>query len=103
MLFRSTLFDGHDFRDEHLEVDDRRHPPIVGIVVQMSAPAGGELLEPRGSEPGPLVHDERRRVSVQDLEQAVDDLEEIEGLEPEQAAELIMTARAHWFESEQEA
>jgi N utilization substance protein A len=30
-------------------------------------------------------------------ELAVDDLEEIEELEPERAAELIMAARAHWF------
>ncbi len=43
-------------------------------------------------------------VTREDLaEQAVDDLEEIEDLEPERAAELIMAARAHWFESEQEA
>ncbi len=34
-------------------------------------------------------------------EQAVDDLAEIEGLDEEQAAKLIMTARAPWFESEQ--
>jgi N utilization substance protein A len=37
-------------------------------------------------------------------ELAVDDLEEIEELEPERAAELIMAARAHWFaEAEAEA
>ena len=35
-------------------------------------------------------------------EQAVGDLEEIESLEPERAAELIMSARAHWFENEQQ-
>jgi N utilization substance protein A len=33
----------------------------------------------------------------------VDDLEEVEGLEPERVAELIMAARAHWFEGEQQA
>ena len=43
-------------------------------------------------------------VTREDLaEQAVDDLEEIEALEPERAAELIMAARAHWFETEQQA
>jgi N utilization substance protein A len=43
-------------------------------------------------------------VTREDLaEQAVDDLEEIEDLDPERAAELIMAARAHWFESEQQA
>ena len=42
-------------------------------------------------------------VTREDLaEQAVDDLEEIETLEPERAAQLIMNARAHWFESEQQ-
>ena len=42
-------------------------------------------------------------VTREDLaEQAVDDLEEIELLEPERAAGLIMAARAHWFEGEQQ-
>jgi N utilization substance protein A len=36
-------------------------------------------------------------------EQAVDDLEDIDDLDPQHAAELIMAARAHWFESEQPA
>ncbi len=40
-------------------------------------------------------------VTREDLaEQAVDDLEDIEILEPERAAILIMAARAHWFEAE---
>jgi len=43
-------------------------------------------------------------VTREDLaEQSVDDLEEIEGLEPEKAAELIMAARAHWFEEAEQA
>jgi N utilization substance protein A len=43
-------------------------------------------------------------VTREDLaEQAVDDLEEIDTLDPQRAAELIMAARAHWFESEQQA
>jgi N utilization substance protein A len=43
-------------------------------------------------------------VTREDLaEQAVDDLEDIEELDPERAAELIMAARAHWFEAEQQA
>ena len=42
-------------------------------------------------------------VTREDLaEQAVDDLEEVELLDPERAAELIMAARAHWFENEQQ-
>ena len=43
-------------------------------------------------------------VTREDLaEQAVDDLDEIEDLAPERAAELIMAARAHWFEGEGQA
>jgi N utilization substance protein A len=43
-------------------------------------------------------------VTREDLaEQAVDDLEDIESLDPERAATLIMAARAHWFENEQQA
>ncbi len=41
-------------------------------------------------------------VTREDLaEQAVDDLEDIESLEPDRAATLIMAARAHWFEGEE--
>jgi transcription termination/antitermination protein NusA len=43
-------------------------------------------------------------VTREDLaEQAVDDLESIENLEPARAAQLIMAARAHWFEGEKQA
>jgi len=43
-------------------------------------------------------------VTREDLaEQAVDELSEISVLEPERAAELIMAARAHWFEDEPQA
>ena len=43
-------------------------------------------------------------VTREDLaEQAVDELSEITVLEPERAAELIMAARAHWFEDEPQA
>ncbi|HEX6998666.1 MAG TPA: transcription termination factor NusA [Gammaproteobacteria bacterium] len=42
-------------------------------------------------------------VTREDLaEQAVDDLEQIDNLDPERAAKLIMAARAHWFESGQQ-
>jgi N utilization substance protein A len=43
-------------------------------------------------------------VTREDLaEQAVDDLEEIEDLDPERAAEVIRAARAHWFEEAEKA
>ena len=41
-------------------------------------------------------------VTMEDLaEQAVDDLLDIEGMDEERAAQLIMTARAPWFEGEE--
>ena len=43
-------------------------------------------------------------VTREDLaEQSVDELLEIEGMEEERAGELIMKARAHWFEDEEQA
>ncbi len=43
-------------------------------------------------------------VTREDLaEQAVDDLDDIDELDSERAAKLIMAARAHWFENEQQA
>ena len=35
--------------------------------------------------------------------QAVSDLEDINSLDSERAANLIMAARAHWFEGEEQA
>ena len=43
-------------------------------------------------------------VTMEDLaEQATDDLLEIEGMDEKRAAELIMTARAPWFEEAEES
>jgi len=43
-------------------------------------------------------------VTREDLaEQAVDDLGDIDRLDSQRAAQLIMAARAHWFENEQQA
>ncbi len=40
-------------------------------------------------------------ITMEDLaDQSIDELEDIEGLESERAGELIMSARAPWFESE---
>ena len=35
------------------------------------------------------------------VEQAIDDLEGIEGLDNERSAKLIMAARAHWFDQQE--
>jgi len=41
-------------------------------------------------------------ITMEDLaEQAVDDLMDIEGMDEEKAASLIMTARAPWFAEEE--
>ena len=71
--------------------------------------AGFAAAEPRqrvGGKQRPVaavVAEESERLESELAEQAVGDLEEIESLEPERAAELIMAARAHWFENEQQA
>jgi N utilization substance protein A len=36
-------------------------------------------------------------------EQAIDDLEGIEGLDNERSGKLIMAARAHWFDQQEAA
>jgi N utilization substance protein A len=36
-------------------------------------------------------------------EQATDDIADIDGLDGDRAGQLIMAARAHWFEQQQEA
>ena len=73
-------------------------------VIDQAEPAE-DLLELEGMDKElAFVLASKGIVTREDLaEQAVDDLEEIEELDPERAAELIMAARAHWFESEQQA
>jgi len=59
-----------------------------------------DLLSLEGMDKGlAFILASRGIVTREDLaEQAVDELEDIEQLDPERAAELIMAARAHWFE-----
>jgi len=59
-----------------------------------------DLLSLEGMDKGlAFILASRGIVTREDLaEQAVDELEEIEQLDPERAAQLIMAARAHWFE-----
>jgi N utilization substance protein A len=73
-------------------------------VLDQSEPAQ-DLLDLEGmTEALAYVLASRGIVTREDLaEQAVDDLEDIEDLDPEEAAKLIMAARAHWFEEEQQA
>ena len=73
-------------------------------VIDQAEPAD-DLLELEGMDKElAFVLASKGIVTREDLaEQAVDDLEEIEELDGERAASLIMAARAHWFEGEQQA
>jgi N utilization substance protein A len=77
---------------------------VTEEVIDQAEPAA-DLLELEGmSKELAFVLASKGIVTREDLaEQAVDDLEEIDDLDPERAAELIMAARAHWFEREQQA
>ena len=71
--------------------------------IESSEPAA-DLLELEGMDEE-LAHvlASHGIVTREDLaEQAVDDLTAIEGMEAARAAELIMTARKHWFEAPQQ-
>jgi N utilization substance protein A len=63
-----------------------------------------DLLEMEGMDAGLADTLARRGVTTMDdlAELAVDDLMEIDGMDEERAAKLIMTARAPWFAEEQE-
>jgi N utilization substance protein A len=71
-------------------------------VIDQAAPAE-DLLSLEGMDKElALELASRGVVTREDLaEQAVDDLSEIQGLDAQRAAKLIMAARAHWFEQEQ--
>ncbi|MBN1238575.1 MAG: transcription termination/antitermination protein NusA [Gammaproteobacteria bacterium] len=71
-------------------------------VIDQAEPAE-DLLELEGMD-RELAYELASRgiVTREDLaEQAVDDLDGIESLDPERAAKLIMAARAHWFDEQQ--
>jgi N utilization substance protein A len=72
--------------------------------IDQSEPAA-DLLELDGMDRELAFELAARGVRTRDdlAEQAVDDLEDVPGLEPERAGKLIMAARAHWFENEEQA
>ena len=78
---------------------------IVSEEALDQAEPAADLLELEGMDRElALVLASRGIVTREDLaEQAVDDLGEIEQLDPQRAAQLIMAARAHWFDQEQQA
>ena len=63
-----------------------------------------DLLELDGMDKGLAYVLASRGIRTRDdlADQATDDLEDIEGLDPERAGKLIMAARAHWFASAEE-
>ena len=83
----------------------RGYQAIVNEEVIDQAEPAEDLLSLEGMDKQlAFVLASRGIVTREDLaEQAVDEIEDIEDLEPERAAELIMAARAHWFEDEQPA
>lgn len=68
------------------------------------AEPAADLLEVEGMDKALAYVLASRGIRTRDelAEQATDDLEDIEGLDPERAGKLIMAARAHWFESAEE-
>jgi N utilization substance protein A len=58
-----------------------------------------DLLRLQGMSPDLALALARRGVRTREelAEQSIDDLNDIEGMTPEEAGKLIMTARAHWF------
>ncbi len=58
-----------------------------------------DLLRLQGMSPELALALARRGVRTREelAEQSIDDLNDIEGMTPEEAGKLIMTARAHWF------
>src|SRR5690606_11101599 len=77
---------------------------IVSEEKMAQAEPAPDLLEVEGMDRElAYVLASRGIVTREDLaEQAVDDLEGIENLDADKAAKLIMAARAHWFEGEQQ-
>ena len=74
---------------------------VTEEVLDQSEPAE-DLLSLDGMDRGLAFELASRGIATREdlAEQAVDDLEGIESLEPERAATLIMAARAHWFAAE---
>jgi N utilization substance protein A len=69
------------------------------------APPAEDLLSLEGMDAALAAQLAARGIRTRDdlAEQAIDDLEGIEGLDNERSAKLIMAARAHWFDQQEAA
>ncbi|MBL8200570.1 MAG: transcription termination/antitermination protein NusA [Chromatiales bacterium] len=69
------------------------------------APPAEDLLSLEGMDAALAARLAARGIRTRDdlAEQAIDDLEGIEGLDNERSAKLIMAARAHWFDQQEAA
>jgi N utilization substance protein A len=89
------------------ELRNRARDVLITAAIQNEetidkAPPAEDLLSLDGMDPALAGQLAARGICTRDdlAEQAVDDLEGIEGLDDERSAKLIMAARAHWFEQE---
>jgi N utilization substance protein A len=89
------------------ELRNRARDVLITAAIQNEetidkAPPAEDLLSLDGMDPALAGRLAARGICTRDdlAEQAVDDLEGIEGLDDERSAKLIMAARAHWFEQE---
>ncbi|MEZ5566118.1 MAG: transcription termination factor NusA [Gammaproteobacteria bacterium] len=91
------------------ELRNRARDVLITQAIQSeetnTAPPAEDLLSLDGMDPELAKRLAAKGISTRDdlAEQAVDDLEGIEGLDNERSAKLIMAARAHWFEQEEAA
>ncbi|MCL4791283.1 MAG: transcription termination factor NusA [Gammaproteobacteria bacterium] len=89
------------------ELRNRARDVLITLAIQNEekidkAPPAQDLLDLEGMDPVLAGQLAAHGICTRDdlAEQAVDDLEGIEGLDDERSARLIMAARAHWFEQE---
>lgn len=89
------------------ELRNRARDVLITLALQSEekvdkAPPAADLLSLEGMDPALAGQLAARGICTRDdlAEQAVDDLEGVEGLDDERSAKLIMAARAHWFEQE---
>lgn len=89
------------------ELRNRARDVLITLAIQNEekidkAPPAEDLLSLEGMDPALAGQLAARGICTRDdlAEQAVDDLEGIDGLDDERSGKLIMAARAHWFEQE---